>query len=278
MDDQRNVETDGLTPDERAAQDAIRSLPGVHPDADFRARLKHEFQTGAIRSARPGTRPRWMWVCAAAAAAALLIIALFTVNAGPRWQIAQCTGEGVIEIRDQHAPAADARRLQGLLRAGARIRVSGGAQLDLICPGTMAFQVTSGSEVTLPPSPGRWFRRAVECEARAGEVRIVTGPVFHGARLRIAAPEAKIEVVGTTLAVIAGPDSTCLCVLEGVATMTGKDGLIAEIRGGERRTVFLAPRAPHAESILDMERMKLEMLREQFAPLLEGRPPASAVR
>lgn len=276
MDDRRIDEGDRWTPEERAARDALRSLPRARLEAESRARLKHEFETGVIRSGRPS--PRWMGVVIAAAATVLLYISLSAINAGPRWQIAQCTGDGVIEISDQSAPAAEAHRLQEFLRVGTRIRVSGDAQLVLVCPGTMAFQVTSGAEVTLPPAPGRWFRRAVECEARAGEVRVVTGPSFHGGRLRIAAPAATIDVVGTTLAVIASPHETCLCVLDGAATMTGRDGLVAEVHGGERRTVYQAPRAPLVESILPMERMKLEMLREQVAPILKDRSPARTDR
>jgi hypothetical protein len=147
-------------------------------------------------------------------------------------------------------------------------------QVDLLCPGRLALQATAGSEFTVPRSPGRWIARASECAVDQGEVRFATGPRFHRARLRIALPSARVEVVGTTLAVICDRDSSCACVLDGQVTMTDMAGTVATVHAGERRTVS-RDKPAHVEPIRPMERMKLQMLDDRARSLFEDSVPQS---
>ncbi len=93
------------------------------------------------------------------------------------------------------------------------------------------------------------------------------------AGLEIAAPGTEIDILGTTFAVICSPCSTCVCVLDGIAQMTGKNGLPVSVSPGRRNTFFNdVDRPPLDEPIRGDERMKLEMLRDAALPELEKKP------
>src|SRR5207249_6837996 len=121
------------------------------------------------------------------------------------------------------------------------------SQLEIMGPGQLVIQMTPGSDVTIPKTPGRWFGRRVSTEVRAGELRITTGHGFDGARLSITTPAARVEVTGTTLAVICDPEGTCVCVLEGKVGVGGRDGPMETVKQGRRRFMFNDGRAEAAE-------------------------------
>ena len=100
----------------------------------------------------------------------------------------------------------------------------------------------------------------------------MTGPDFSRGVLRFDAPDAAIEVRGTTLAVICEPDATCLCVLDGTAAMIDREGRVESVAPGTRRTVYRDGRAPLVEAIRPMEQMKLDMLANQGDSLLLRMP------
>ena len=52
------------------------------------------------------------------------------------------------------------------------------------------------------------------------------------------APEVRVEVTGTTLAVIREPQGTCVCVLEGAVRMGGPREPMATVPHGHLRYVF----------------------------------------
>ncbi len=264
---------------ERSAQDAVRALPVPAATAAFRARLKHEFATGAIERPRSlataparvlvgpwAARPRAFAM--AAAAAAMIAALVFVANRGPAWQVAAVTGDGIAVIDQRGIPLGHADDLAAALHPGARIELPADASLELMAPGDLAIEITPGTRMILPPTPGRWFRRAIRTELGTGELRITTGPRFHGARLAIATPEVHVEVVGTTLAVIREPQGTCVCVLEGrvrVGAMTGpRPGPMVPVDGGRRRYVFNDGRPPEMATMRDTEHLPLGALRRQF--------------
>ena len=69
-------------------------------------------------------------------------------------------------------------------------------------------------------------------------MRVVTGPEFAGHHLTLSAVGIEVAITGTTVAFLVGPDSTCVCVLEGVTEMTDPEGLIEAVPSGFRHTIY----------------------------------------
>lgn len=268
---------DAMTPREREVQALVRELPEVRADAAFAAKLRADFVSGTLADAveppeEPGVLsfPGGRFAIGLAAAAVLAgLVMIF--NHGPSWTLTGTSGSGTVVVAGTEVDAGDTAALEKLLHAGATVRLSGDAQLDLALPGRLEVQVTPGSDVTLPNAPGRWFGRDLAADIRRGELRVVTGPGFAGSLLTVTSPAAMIEVLGTTLAIIAAPGTTCVCVLEGEVAMTDADGRVM-VPGGMRRTVFMDGSDPVEGEILDMERMKLGMMRDAALPRLEESP------
>jgi hypothetical protein len=210
----------------------------------------------------------------ALAAAAVLAGFFLVLNRPPAWEFAGTAGEGHVRVGDTRFPASEAGdRLPDLLRPGATIRIEGEAMLDIRVAGTFAVQMAPGSQMTVPTAPGRWIGRAAEGRVDEGEVRFVTGPRFAGASLKIGAPRANVHVTGTTFAVIASRDSTCVCVLDGAVTFERHGGDSRVVEAGMRRTIFADRDEPLDEEIYAMERMKLQMLRDQAGAALREDAP-----
>jgi len=136
-------------------------------------------------------------------------------------------------------------------------------QFDYVMNDHLSVQLAPESEMTVPEWPRRWLGSTASCEVTYGEARFTTGPSYSS-RLLVTSPLATIEVTGTTLAVISGQDSSCVCVLDGEVVMTDTDGTAHVVEAGTRRTVFREAPA-HVMEILPMERMKLEMHRDLSA-------------
>ncbi len=251
------------TAEERAVQALLRTEPVPVPSAEFRERLRAEWMAAPPRPARVVPFRRAVIGLAAAAVLATFFV---VANRGPAWELAGVTGEGRILVGETVVPAEDAAAtLPGLLRPGTAILAGGETQIDLAIPETLVLQMAPGSRLTVPGTPGRWIGRAVTGEVATGEVRFVTGPRFDGVRLTLDAPAARIHAVGTTFAVIASPESTCVCVLEGEVRMEGAGGPAEVVAAGTRRTLFTGRDEVVDEEIFPMERMKLEMLRDRVA-------------
>ena len=250
------------------AKAELRRLSRPLPDDAFRARLKREFVAGTMTSPAGDLVPlgrtrRSMggWFGALAAAAA--IIAVSVMNRGPQWEVRAVAGAGVVNIDGRSVALDDAPQLTRLLRAGARMAVPESAQIDLALQGYILMQVTGGTEATLPGGFGRWFGRSAEGTLESGELRVTTGPRFHGVHLLMRTPETFAEVAGTTFALIRNADSSCVCVLEGAISMSGRTSPADTVRAGFRRSVYGDGRVPRVEAIRPMEVMKLTMLRDQ---------------
>ncbi len=239
---------------EEYAGDAVRTLRTPDPDREFRDRLRREFAGGTIRGTlpeaargpgRPSARVVPIVFAFATAATILVAVALERSSRAHPWI------EGGL--------ADDRARTHA---AGERITTGPEEMRDLRCDNWATFQLAPSTRIELPSSPGRWLAKTSTGIVHAGELRVVTGPSFPGTTLRLVVPHAMIEVTGTTLAVIAGADSSCLCVLEGSARITGRSGDARSVLGGRRVTLYGDGRTPFEEGILPMERMKLEMLRD----------------
>jgi len=269
-----------LTPDQERAREALGALATSPADPVFRARTRDAFVTGALGApGRAGARlhgvsgrravagSAWRWAAFPAAAAALFLI-VGLINRGPGWRISASRGAGIAVIDGRPVPMNHTEDLARWIRPGARIRVPEASELELVSPRQIAMELTPGTDATVPQTPGRWYGRRVSAEVLAGEVRLMTGPRFDGARLSITTPAARVEVTGTTLAVICDPEGTCVCVLEGKVGVGGRDGPMETVKQGRRRFMFNDGRAEAAE-IRPTELVQLGELRERKRALLE---------
>ena len=263
---------EGLTPTEREAQKAVRALREVPADPDFRQRLRADFVRGSLRSpwARESSsawgrlRERLLAggaipLSVAGLAVAMILLVVWSRSSVPHWELQGASGEGTLWIDGRAISssqlAARAPRLQG----GTILRTDGQLQIEIVARGKLAMQAAPGATFYVPgPSwtgHGAW-RGAVQ----DGEVRCVTGPDFSGRSLLIDGTSAAVEVTGTTLAIIAGRDSTCVCVFEGTVRQIDRNGRGEPVAAGMRRTVYSDRRKPLSEAIRRMESMKLSML------------------
>lgn len=259
-----------LTPEERRASEAVRSLATPPADAAYRARLKREFASGAL--AEPAgspvqalpfwRRPAFAWAALPAAAAAALLV-VSALDRGPSWELVASSGTGQAIVDGVPVPMASADGLRRRLHHGVRLQVPSDGEVEIALPGQIALQVAGGTDVTLPAAAGRWFGRSTHAMVAHGELRITTGAGFHGARLAVETPEAKVEVTGTTLAVICEPTGTCVCVLDGRVRVAGQgEGSGVMVGAGRRRYVFNDARPPEPAEIRPNELVSLREFRE----------------
>lgn len=233
-----------LTPEQTRAREALLSLTSAAPSPAFEARLRAQFTRGAFgeRAPREGVRPgSGSWVVPALAWAACLAIAVLAFDRGPAWEVSRTSGSGVVLVGGRLIPIADTGALTAALAHGGRVRAPAEGELELVAPGQLAVHLAKGSDVVLPPAPGRWFRRAARAEVRDGEAFVTTGRGFHGASLTVATSEAMVEVVGTTFAVLRHGEGTCVCVMEGRVRVGAVGEAPVEVEAGTRR--FCYPRA-----------------------------------
>ena len=121
-----------LEPQQRTAQDAVRSLPRVQADAGFRSRLKDEFVSGDIaRQVEvveiPRRRPAVRWLAAGVALAAVLALALIGMNRLPGPQLLASHGQGsvVIDGEPHYRKFADSSQILIVVAGGTAGKFSG---------------------------------------------------------------------------------------------------------------------------------------------------------
>ena len=267
------------TEDSRRAAEWLEATPTPEPRPEFRARLAREFSTGTFAESgrtaswavpRRGTR----WLPALAAAAALLV-ALWGIprlNRGPQWRVASVEGGGIVVVDQLPVPAGHLDQLARLIKPGTRVRTHAAA-VELVSPGQLAIEVTPGTDLVVPRPPGRWFDRVARGYMAVGEVRVTTGPGFRGARLELSTPEARVQVTGTTLAVIREPQGTCVCVLEGRVMVGADPGDMRLVGPGSLHFIFGDGRPAADDQIRPVERVKLAMFRDGKRAELENPQP-----
>jgi len=262
-----------LRPEERRAQDAVRGLKRPLARAEFRARLKRDFVSGAIahskRTVTLRPRPRVLWMAMAPAAAAALLATGFVLNRGPDWTLASANATGIAVVDGRPILLTDREALEHALKRGGTVRLSPGASLELVASRHLAIEILGGTEATVPSVAGRWFGRQIQATVRSGEIRMTTGRAFKGARLAVSTPEASVEVVGTTLAVICESAGTCVCVMEGRVMMGPHDSAMAPIESGRRRFVFNDGRPPEEAEMRAVEKVALGVMRSRHASHME---------
>lgn len=283
-------EHDDLTPAERRVRELLHAAGPPQADPEFRARLRQSFLSGHIqgggarsaaaprgaRPARPDIRAPWQglpwlrWGLAFASAVVMFFVVV-ALNQGPAWEVRAISGQGVAVIDGRPVPLDHEDEIARMVRPGSRVRVPDGANITLASAGSMAFEMTAGTDAVVPATPGRWFGRSVHSEVRSGIVRVTTGDRFHGARLTVQTPAADVRVVGTTLAVICEPEGTCVCVLEGAVEVGRRGGPLEQVPEGRRRYVYIDEREPYFDAMLAREATMLAEFRDGLREVLERR-------
>ena len=243
-------------------------------EASFREQLKRDFVSGsfaerpravAIAPRQPRRFLGWATGLSAAAAVAFVVAAL---NQPPGWTALPCGGSGALVVNGLSIPIRETAELTRRIRPGSRIRLESTEALDLVSSGILAMQLSPGTEMVLPPPPGRWFGRGARANVAGGRLRVTTGRRFHGARLAITTPDATVRVTSTTLAVIAEPSGTCVCVLEGTAHVAPHRGGMTRVRPGSRCEVARGGQTPKTGEMLDAERPRLVDLRDRMQAVM----------
>ena len=265
-----------LTPEATRARDAVRALSRPQAPAAFRARLREEFASGAIAARAPVVlRLPWhrtagaRWGGAALAAAAALVV-VTSINRAPGWKLEAVHGDGIVIVDGAPVPTAHAEDLARRMKPGAFLQLPSDVELELVSRGELAVQVTGGTHASVPSLPGRWFSRRAVGEVREGEIRVTTGRDFHGARLAIDTPEARVAVVGTTFAVICEPAGTCVCVMEGRLKVGARGGAMSEVVAGRRRYVYADGRPEESAEMRATEHQPLGDFRVRMQPEMGG--------
>ena len=261
-------------PSEERVREQLRGASVPAANVAFRERLKRDFVAGEfaqlqnvvpLHAERRTHRIRWMVGMAAAAAVMIVTLAL---NQAPRWTALPSAGAGTLVVDGVTVPLLDTESLTRRLRPGSRLLLRGTQDLDLVSSGLLALQLSPGTEMVLPTPPGRWFGRAARGSVDRGHLRITTGRQFGGSRLAITTPDAMVQVTGTTLAVIAEPAGTCVCVLEGTAHVRPHRGAMTSVPPGTRCEVARAEPSSQSGEIRVAERPKLLDLRDRLKSVM----------
>jgi ferric-dicitrate binding protein FerR (iron transport regulator) len=274
--------TDRPDRDEERIRRALRSLERLDADPDFERRLRADFVSGRIgeRAAPPSPEGKrlvpfpsaWRW-----AAAAVLLLGLFGALLGTArrtaWSLLEPRGTGNVVVRGRSIPVTDTAVLGRLLAAGARFETRGDAELDLRGNDALAIGVAPGTDIQIQRPPARWLSRVTQIRLFAGELRILTGPRFPGARLVVHTPEGIVRITGTAVAVYRDSTVTCVCVLEGAAAI-GVDGEhLDSVPAGKRKVMFADAREPVILDIEPQHRKDLQAFIDRSRPRFDASLP-----
>jgi ferric-dicitrate binding protein FerR (iron transport regulator) len=119
-----------------------------------------------------------------------------------------------------------------------------GNSLDLLLDDRLLLALDEGADVTVPVPPEHGAGIPLVSEVHHGELRIKTGPGFPGTELHILTSEGRTEIVGTVVSVYKGEDFTCVCVLEGTASIGADEARLEKIPQGMRKVMFGDGRPP----------------------------------
>jgi ferric-dicitrate binding protein FerR (iron transport regulator) len=268
-----------LGPDEERAREAVRSLPRVAADPDFRERLKADFVSGRLGEAEPPLpappprrrrRRMGMWGLLVPSAVAVAVVAVLLLNGGPAPELADVVGDGTVTVGGRTYPTSDRDAIAGAIRAGAMVEVSDGVQLDLVYGNTFAVQLISGA-ATVPAAPARWFGRTAGSRVESGELGVLTGPGFRGAQMVIATNDGVIEITGTLVSVFKDSSVTCVCVHEGTASVGVDAADMEPIPAGKRKVMFADGGAPMVTDIAPPHRDHLVEFEKKYGSKIRGK-------
>jgi len=243
----------------------IGDLPEAEADAGFRERLRGAFVSGEIdravpTPAAPVTRVHWWRWVPVAVAAVLVLLAIDMLNRGPVLQMADSSGSQPLTLDGRKVLPDDTEAMSRLLKPGATLEVPPDGRVDILARDVALYEVTGGSQLTLPATPGRWFGRDVHCTLYVGEIRLKTGRDFAGSQLTVYTPDGMIRVTGTMLSIQCDDGGTCVCVLEGKAMVGVNETDLEPVTPGYRKVMLrdgtneIIPIKPmHRDGVLDFD-------------------------
>ncbi len=265
-------------PEERVKR-AVSGLQPARPDDDFRASLRGRFVSGELAEAAdarskilgPLGGPAF-WIPVAAAAALVVFVVL---GRGPQWSVQQAAAPGWVEIEEGTIPLPGLTDRPAALNGGTVLKIPRG-NLELRIPGTLSMRITEGTEMVLPTAPRKWFPRKMFARIDEGEILVLTGPDFPGVRLEVETPEGLVRVAGTAFAVWRDPSATCVCVLEGSASVGIDEADMEDVPPGQRKVMFHDGRPSQVMDVEPGHRAGLEEFVQRSRPLLGAVEPAAA--
>ena len=250
---------------ERALIDRLRESPAesASPEARERARRAFLEGEGATLELRPRltTYQRWGGVLAAAAVL-FFVVMMYGMQPTSTWRVTDVVNpDGVAGVT-----AVDGELLGAEIPAG-RVATGPGSELELQLGQDVRIRLIPGSEVELPPGPGRWFGRERSLRIHAGELygtsRGTNGSEELGWRLTLAGRDAEALLTGTTFALFLLEEATCFCLFEGgLQVQVAATGERIDLPVGQRIWVYPDGRT-EMRPLDGMETMKLEMSRDR---------------
>lgn len=263
MTDPRDPHGTGARPGEESVLAALRQVPVSRAPEAVRTGARRAFLAGEVAGGMPpaaaeprrvaARRPRFLAI-ALASAALIAIVAGYGASPSDEWRVRELvTPQGVTAGSDHLTPEVGDVMRPGLLTTGPE------SELELQLGRRLRVRLLAGTQLVLPPPPGRWFGRDRALEVARGEA-FGTSAGALGFTLRLTTPEAVATLTGTSFAVIRGAEATCFCLYRGaldiVAGAAGKVVLPVE----HRVFIFRDKRPPQVEPIDARERMKLSMI------------------
>jgi hypothetical protein len=260
------------TENEQRALEALRQLPLVGAPEEVRSRARAAFVRGqaAVRDVREprtagaaaplrGRRVAAVWPLSLAASI-LLVTLSYGLRSDMTWRmVAVADPDGVLQ--------GDPTRVAGARLEPGYLETPEHGEYELALSAELRLRLTPGSGLSLPKPPRRWMPGEMKIEVRRGEVYGSSAGSELPTPLLLVTRQATARVRGTTFAVFALEESTCVCLLEGaieVRAAAAPEEPI-EVPPGHKCFVYGDGR-PHAiVAIDDMERMKLDMIRNAAA-------------
>ena len=225
-------EVEGFDPE---VENALASVVRPRARPEFRESLRRRFcaTAGEPRSLpsleafpEPGLDPRaarrrpLLRVGGLLAAAAILVIGyVFLASPAPKWNVIDLQDGSVVRIDGKAFPGEDRGALARALQRAKEIEVEKG-DLVLRVEDLALFDISEGTRVALGGFDRRGPGTQYELRVPSGRLRAVTGPAFHGRKMKVDADLFEGTIVGTAFAVDYEPHGTCLCCLDGEVGMT----------------------------------------------------------
>lgn len=217
--------------------------PLAAPRPEVRERARRRFLTEALTGpealpAAAGDHPDasgWRkWGVLALAAAAVVAVTLILPEP-LRWKARM---DGPVRFAGTTYGAGDAGRLGADLEQAGLIE-SAEEEVLLVLGGALELSVRPRTRLQLPPLPQLDGLTPVDLDLEQGEVYVRTREAYPGNPIQVTTPEGRVEVLGTTLGVMAESDGTCVCVAEGKVTVISPllDRGVEEVSTG--RALFL---------------------------------------
>lgn len=219
------AEVDEPSPELAAALDGW-SVPAARPA--FREELRSRFLAG--EEERPAEVHSLMRYLVAAAVAAAIVLAWFSpwgpgYVAGWRAVALDQDVTPVVYIDGSEVSADQSAAFDKAFNGGCRMQTSDEALRVYCDTAGLVVEVAAETELEVSRADG-WMVLTID----QGSLRVSTDADFDE-DLRVRTPDAEIELSGRALGVDVFETGTCLCILEGRATLRPLDG------SGERRVI-----------------------------------------